>query len=247
MRSALLWDFPAALVLLTRLPLPRLPERAFSAAARATWSYPLVGLLVGLIAGCVWWMASDLPSPLAAGLALLTMILITGALHEDGLADSADGLWGGHSKERRLEIMKDSHIGSYGVLALVLITGLRWQSLVASDAVEALVAAAILSRAVMPLQMATQPQARSHGLSASVGRVPALSAAASLGIALFILSLLLPAFHMVLAVSAASVAALICTAMARAKLGGITGDILGATQQISELAILMALVLAASA
>lgn len=243
MRFAYLWDVPAALVLLTRLPLPRLPESAFAAPARATWAYPLVGLVVGLIASLVWWASSALPLPLTAGLTLLGMILMTGALHEDGLADTADGLWGGHTPERRLEIMKDSRIGTYGVLALVLITSLRWQALVALANPLALIAAATASRAVLPLLMATQEQARKEGLSASVGKAPPASAALALLIAVLILMALLPLSQVALALLAASAAALLGALVARAKLGGITGDILGATQQIAELAILLALLL----
>lgn len=243
MRLTYLWDFPAALVLLTRLPLPRLPESAFAAPARATWAYPLVGLTVGLIAAGIWWLAFTLPVTLTAGLSLLALILLTGALHEDGLADTVDGLWGGHTHTRRLEIMKDSRIGTYGVLALVLITGLRWQALVALANPWALVVAATVSRAVLPPMMVLLPQARPDGLSASVGKPPPVAALCSAAIALLALLLLLPTAQAVCVAIVALVVATCAALIARAKIGGITGDILGATQQITEVAILLALLL----
>ena len=109
-----LWDVPAALVLLTRLPLPALPDHAFSHGARAVWAYPLVGLILGGVASVIAWGASllGLSPMLTAGLILTGLVLLTGAMHEDGLADTADGLWGGNDAARRLDIRKDSRIGA---------------------------------------------------------------------------------------------------------------------------------------
>ncbi|MEM8578904.1 MAG: adenosylcobinamide-GDP ribazoletransferase, partial [Pseudomonadota bacterium] len=114
-----LWHPLLAALLLSRLPLPRVPDAAFAEGARAVWAYPVVGLLLGAFAAGIGALA---PTPvIGAGLALAAMAMMTGALHEDGLADTADGLWGGQSRARRLEIMKDSRIGAYGVLALILV------------------------------------------------------------------------------------------------------------------------------
>ncbi|MFT4960036.1 MAG: adenosylcobinamide-GDP ribazoletransferase, partial [Paracoccaceae bacterium] len=150
-------DIAVALVLLTRLPLPALPDHAFRRQAYASWAFPLVGALVAMIAGGIGWGAFRLGLPLAAaaGILLGVQIILTGAMHEDGLADSVDGLWGGFSRERRLEIMKDSAIGTYGVLALILSVGLRWVALTALIplGIGAVLAAAILSRAVLPFIM----------------------------------------------------------------------------------------------
>jgi len=120
-------DIPAAIGLLSRLPVPVDTDLATRRGARAAWAYPLAGLVVGALAGLVAQVALwlGLPPSIAALLALAAMIAITGALHEDGLADSADGLWGGWDRARRLEIMKDSRIGTYGVLALGLTLLLR--------------------------------------------------------------------------------------------------------------------------
>ena len=123
-------DAVLALVLLTRLPLPHLPKDSFARQSRAVWAFPLAGLVVGGLATVMAAAALAVwPPAVAAGLALAVQILVTGAMHEDGLADSADGLWGGFDRSRRLEIMKDSQIGTYGVLALVLSLGLRWLTL----------------------------------------------------------------------------------------------------------------------
>ena len=99
----------------------------------SAWVWPLVGLVIGTLGVAVGAGLSVLgvPTPLAAGAVLATQVILTGALHEDGLADSADGLWGGRDAKRRLAIMKDSSIGSYGVLAIVFVVGSSWLALIA--------------------------------------------------------------------------------------------------------------------
>ncbi len=232
-------DLLLAGVLLTRLPLPRLTEAQFSRGAAAVWAYPIVGAVLGMIGACVWGIAGwfGLPIHLQAGFTLSALILMTGALHEDGLADTADGLWGGHTAERRLDIMKDSRIGAYGVIALVMGIGLRWSALTLSGPV-ALIVSATLSRAVLPGMMSVVPFARSTGLAHSVGHPPiALS-----GLALMIggaIALFSSGFIAGLgAVFIAILAAIGMQALARSKINGITGDILGATQQVCEILIL---------
>ena len=241
-------DIAVALALLTRLPLPHLPEAAFARQARAVWAYPLAGLAVALPACLLGGLGTGagLPPAVAAGLVLAVQVTLTGAMHEDGLADSADGLWGGHSPARRLEIMKDSRIGSYGVLALILSTGLRWTALtglIAAGAWGAPVAAALLSRAGMPALMAALPNARGDGLSRTVGRPPRIAVRGAVGLAL-ILALIAAGLPGLLAALWAALAVLATGALARAKLGGQTGDILGATQQTAEIAALLALLAA---
>jgi len=113
-------DVPAALGLLTRLPVPVDTDHATARAAKAAWAYPLVGLVLALLLAVIGWLASGLMPEIRAAILLAAGVIITGALHEDGLADAVDGLWGGWDKARRLEIMKDSHIGAYGVIGLVL-------------------------------------------------------------------------------------------------------------------------------
>ena len=236
-------DILLACALLTRLPVPVDPEFASKRGAGAAWAYPLAGLLVALIAGGFGWVTLQIGlSPgLAAGLVLTGQVVMTGAMHEDGLADSADGLWGGWTRERRLEIMKDSRIGSYGVLAMVLALGLRWQALTALGAafLPALLVAALLSRAVIVIVMAALPSARADGLSRGIGRPSAVTAGLGLAVATA-LSLALTGWLALILLAIAGLAAWACAIIARVKIGGQTGDILGATQQVSEIAILAA-------
>lgn len=239
-------DVVIALALLTRLPGP--PPDPARAPGRAAWAYPVAGLVAGGLAGLAGLVASmlGLPAPLAALAALAALVMLTGALHEDGLADTADGLWGGWDRARRLEIMRDSRIGSYGVIALSLSLTARWAALWllfdtgAAVAVSGLMAVAALSRATMPLVMAALPHARRGGLSHSVGTVPRETAALG-GLVAVVAALVLLGWEMPGAVLWAGLAALAVAALARARIGGQTGDILGATQQIAEIAALFSL------
>ncbi len=232
-----------AAVLLTRLPLPHLPEGSFAHGPRAVWAYPLVGLGVGA-AGTAVGMASiwiGMPAWGPAVLALGVMILLTGAMHEDGLADLFDGFWGGFNPERRLEIMRDSQIGTYGVLALVLVSAAKIGALIAllDTAPLAIVAAAALSRGVMPALMYALPHARADGLSHSVGQPPLNTAALAFAIGAVISLLCVGQAGFVLIAIAAAMGVAVA-ALAKRKIGGQTGDVLGAAQQLSEIAILMA-------
>ena len=124
-------DLRMATSFVTIFPVASSKPAADGAIARATWALPLAGLLVGLAGAFAYKVASrfGLTPNLAALLALATTTLITGALHEDGLADTADGLGGGRTRDRKLQIMRDSRIGTYGVCALILSFGLRWNAL----------------------------------------------------------------------------------------------------------------------
>ena len=238
-------DIAAGFVLLSRLPV-RASDAALARGAAAAWSWPLVGAVLGGLAGlaAMLLLGLGLPAPLAAGVSLGLLAMMTGAMHEDGLADTVDGFWGGWTVQRRLEIMKDSHIGSYGVIALILSLGLRWLALstlfAAGLALPVLIAAGALSRAAMPALMHALPPARDGGLSRSVGRVPFDTAvlAAAVATVLALLALGLVALPLVLAVTAAAWG---IGALARAKIGGQTGDILGAAQQMAEVSLLLVL------
>ncbi len=231
-----------ALALLTRLPV----MSDFTRGARAAWAWPLVGVVVALIAGSVGWLALALhiPAPAVAALVIATQIAVIGALHEDGLADTADGLWGGLDAVRRLEIMKDSHIGSYGVLALILALILRWTALTAligaGGLFAPLIAAGALSRVPMALLMAALPNARGSGLSNNFGAPPRDTVLLAILTALVIGFLAIGWSVLALAVWGALATAALAQ-IARAKIGGQTGDILGASQQIVEITALLAL------
>lgn len=246
----------------SRLPLPALPgesdlhgvpdfrrvPRALPFAALVIAS-PAALLLLGMgLAG--------LSPMLSAALAITVSILATGAFHEDGLADTADGLFGGHTPERRLEIMKDSRVGSYGGLALGLSVLLRASALAAIleaagawAAAAALLAAAPWSRAEGLYLLSSEAPARPDGAAASVGRASAetarLALVLSLGLSLALGWLAgLPLAGLLLGLALAHLSALGLARLARRLIGGQTGDILGAAQQLAEIAIYLGLALA---
>ncbi len=243
--SPKLGDLPVALALLSRLPLNLPPDR-FEHSARAAWAFPLVGALLGAIAGGVGMAATALGinTGFGAGLCLFALILLTGALHEDGLADSADGLWGGFDRQRRLDIMKDSHIGSYGVLALGGTLILRWWGIMLlldnAGFLPAMIALGALSRLPMVLLMTALPHARETGLSHSVGRpAPGIAIVAVTLAVLCGGGMLMGAVWMALIVTL--LITLFVAQLAKSKIGGQTGDILGASQQLCEIALLILL------
>jgi adenosylcobinamide-GDP ribazoletransferase len=236
-------DVAEAMALLTRFPVPVVAQHR---GARAAWAWPLAGALGGLCGAVAAALAlwASLPPGAAAALALCAQALATGALHEDGLADCADGLWGGATRERRLEIMRDSRIGSFGALALVLSVLLRWTALSAILATGAvwgpLLAAGALSRWPMVLMLWALPPAREGGLSRLVGRPATGTVALSGGVALA-LGLLAVGWAALPAALAVAALALLWTAAVRRRLRGQTGDTCGAAQQLGEVAALLAL------
>lgn len=237
-------DIPAALGLLSRVPVSVDTERATARGAKAAWAYPIAGLIIGFVACAIAQitLALGVPTPLVAGLTLATLVIITGAMHEDGLADTLDGLWGGWDKDHRLKIMKDSYIGVYGVAGLALSLALRWQALTIAIQHDMLwptvLVTACLSRAVMVPVMARLPHAREYGLSHSVGRPDIKTAQIAVAIAavIAIFAFGWPALWLL---TIAALAPLVCAAIATAKIEGQTGDILGATQQVTEIALLL--------
>lgn len=235
--------------LLSRIPVPIDPQAAAGRMAAAVWAYPLVGAVLGALAGGVLagLSAAGLPSGLAAAAALTAGALATGAMHEDGLADCADGIGGGWSRERRLEIMKDSRVGAYGVLALILSSLARWSALAAlagespGATIAALAACGACSRAPLGAIMRWVPNARAGpGLSASVGRPPVASAGLALSLGLVIPAVLHGWLGLAAALAALPAAGLMAL-FAWRKLGGQTGDVLGAAQVLGEIAALTAL------
>ena len=231
-----------AVLLLTRLPAGRIADPV-PAMAAACWAYPLAGLYVGMIAalvltGVAW---AGLPPAVSAGLALAAGALATGGLHEDGLADTADGFGGGRDRDHKLAIMRDSRIGSYGTLALMLTLGLRWSALAtlvdqdAQLAAAAVVAIAMASRAALPVVLALLPPARSDGLGHAASRPPRVQAATAVAIGVLALALLLGFSAAVAIVIGLAVTLLVSARLALRQIGGQTGDVLGAMQQAGDL------------
>lgn len=239
-------DVLLALALLSRLPIP--PRTNWARQGQAVWAYPLVGAVLGGLAAVSGLIcaALGLPPAISALVSLAALVILSGAMHEDGLADCADGFWGGWERARRLEIMKDSRTGSYGVIALGLSLMARWAALwtlweVGADAaIPAILAAAILSRTMMPVVMRALPHARESGLSRQVGHVQGDSVALGLFIAM-VLGVSLLGWALFWPTLSAGVALAGVIALARAKIGGQTGDVLGAAQQATEITFLISL------
>ncbi|MEO1154310.1 MAG: adenosylcobinamide-GDP ribazoletransferase [Pseudomonadota bacterium] len=231
-----------ALMLLTRLPMGRVADPAPTLGA-ARWAFPLVGLPVGLAIWAVFTGAEalGLGATLAAWLALAAAAMITGGLHHDGLADFADGIWGGHTVARRLEIMRDSRIGSYGVVALILVMAAMAQAIATvQPSLAEFVAVAVLSRAAMLGLLAALPPARSDGLGQTARANSSWHIVAGMGIAASAALALGSAG--VVALLAMAVAAALTGYIARKAIGGQTGDVLGASQMLTELTAWCALV-----
>ena len=223
---------------LTRLPIPfrNVPIH------RAAWAFPMAGVVVGCVAGGLLWggLAIGLPPLAASILAFIASALVTGALHEDGLADCADGFWGGTTPERRLEIMRDSRSGAYAVLALVLVSGLKivllasvaaqWGGLAGATVLVGLHA---VSRSVLPIAMNWLPPAGTSGLAVMAGRPSLATACFSLGLGAAI-SLIVPGWMGIAFVPAGLAVVLAVGYLAKAKLNGINGDSLGAMEQMAE-------------
>lgn len=236
-------DLLIAVGLLTRLPFPQPVWPEADCPARAAWAYPLAGLIVATLSGLVSWclLNAGLPAAYCAGAALAIMVLSTGAMHEDGLADCADGFWGGWDRERRLKIMKDSSSGAYGVSALILSYGLRWTALAALFAqgwvFVPLIVAALTSRVGMVWCMTILPNARADGLSSTTGRPPLIAAAIA---SIWAIVACLVGFGVtgIVLVIVALAATMVWSLVAMRKVEGQTGDVLGATQQICEITVL---------
>lgn len=245
---ALLADLLAATQLLTRLPVGWIGATGeHPALTRIVWAYPVVGAIVGVIGGGVYWIAHAIgcPPALAAIWSLAALVLATGALHEDGLADMADGFGGGATRERKLEIMRDSRIGSYGVIAVVLSLTLRVAAVALLATPGAVIAALIVAGALgrgVAIGLLFLPAARSDGLAAQIGKPDGTATAAGFTLAALLALLLLPTGAALAAIIAAGIAGMATAWLARRQIGGHTGDVLGAGVQMAECLVLTVLV-----
>ena len=245
-------DLVACLRFYSRLPVPVFTfepaPHAMLDFSRAIRMLPLAGALIALPAMVVMLLAArvGLPGALVAGLTLAALIATTGVFHEDGLADTADGFGGGGTIARKLEIMKDSRIGSYGSAALTLALILRWSALVAllqtstATAGYALIGVAALSRVAGLVPLVALPPARTDGAAYAAQRPGTNAFALSvLGACVFgLLPVLAGAalWRCAVGLLLAASAALIVTQISKQQIGGQTGDVAGAAQQASEIA-----------
>ncbi len=248
-------DILVSLTFLTRLPLSvpveLFKERPLTIASRA---FPIAGAIIGLLGGLVYWFSAwlGLPVNVSAAITLAALLLITGAFHEDGLADVADGFGGGWNRERKLEIMRDSRLGTYGSAALICSLLLRFTLITAyarldgggtggaSIVINVLIASGAASRCVAIIVQHLVPPARAEGASARAGRpleVTVLQAMVATGVIVF---LAVNPVSAVMGIVAALGAGATVAFLAHRQIGGQTGDVLGATQQAAEVAFLIA-------
>jgi adenosylcobinamide-GDP ribazoletransferase len=218
----------AALAFLTPIGRGRTPS-----PGTARW-FPVVGLLLGLVVGLVWWGASEVWSPgIAAAIALTADLALTGMLHFDGLVDSADGLLPHLPRDRRLAVMREPTVGAFGVVVAVVVLLLRWTALASMTADVWLVAGLwVLSRTLMSAVLSAAPYARPEGLATafrSRGSGTALLGGAAAVV--LISGVGVPALAIV---PAASLAGAAVVALALRRLGGYTGDVLGAAGVVAE-------------
>lgn len=256
--SSLEWteDLQRAAGFLTWVPIPGKIDGAFD-LRRASRAFAVTGALIGFAAGVVVILCASLgmSSLMSAALTILAMVIVTGALHEDGLADTVDGFWGAADRDDKLRIMRDSRIGTFGVLALLFSVLIRVAALEqilsegAFEAAAALVAAGAVSRHGMVALMRRSANARSEGLAYSAGTPWAGAEKTSLITALAIgaaAAWLASGIVGVLVAGALAVIAFIgVKELARHHIGGHTGDVCGAVQQIMEIAVLIGLAVTA--
>ncbi|TMS56732.1 adenosylcobinamide-GDP ribazoletransferase [Imbroritus primus] len=248
-RSGIHWLFSelryalTALAYFTRIPVPRwvgYEAHYLNAAARY---FPLIGLLVGAVAAGAYWLALHLwTPPIAVLLSMAATLLLTGAFHEDGLADSMDAFGGGYTREDTLRIMHDSRIGTFGTVALLVVLALKWQALVALPpplAVVAMVAAHGTSRLFAIAYLRTLPYVRPEGKAK-----PVASELHGVALAMAVVCGGAPLLGLPWPLALAIPLALLplwfwLGRYFRRRLGGYTGDCLGMAQQLAELAILL--------
>jgi adenosylcobinamide-GDP ribazoletransferase len=254
-RQALL--FAVAVQFLTRLPVPDLEGFQTSWLSESTRYFPLVGALAGAIGVAVWWLSSMVfPAPVAIGLMMVASLLLTGAFHEDGFADACDGFGGGRTRDAVLATMKDSRVGAYGAIGVAMILGLKWSVLISlpraafpiivigSHVVSRWYAISLIWR--LPY-VREDAQAKSRPLANSLRGMDWLLSGA-LGAAILLPAMLLVdplnrsqlALALFAALTVSGAIAFLAASYFKHRIGGYTGDCLGATQQLAEVGFLLA-------
>ncbi len=238
--------FFIALGFFSRIPMPKWVEIDADKLNKASRYFGLAGLVIGAFAAAVFWVTQlYLPPSIAVIISMISSVLVTGAFHEDGLADTADGFGGGRTADDKLKIMKDSRVGTYGAVALVLILSLKWQLLVGlalrdpQNTAIVIIVSHGLSRVLAASLIFTEnyvrqtDDAKSKPLANEQGRNELLILIAT---ALLILSALNGVTAVVLLLTLIT-ARFVIVIWFRGQIGGYTGDTLGAAQQVSEVVI----------
>lgn len=241
---AALWrPLRLALAMLTTLPVPRVSEADPDAIGRAPLTYPLVGLLLGVLLIGASWALFDLPPLAGAAIVLTLWTLLTGALHLDGLADCADGLLGGHADaQRRRAIMHDPHVGSAAVVALVLVMIGKFAGLAAAldhGNLLPLLLAPVLGRGAVLALMCALPYSSPGGMAEAItARLPRQTG--------WLVVAVVAGLSLIVAPGALLLAALLVCLIGRGalhRLGGASGDVYGAAIELIETAVLLAMAL----
>ena len=238
-------DLKTAVAFLTRLPMPHPQGPMPQNFVRAHRMFPLVGAMIGAAVGllCLGLRHAGVPDLAAAALALGGSALLTGALHEDGLADVADGFGGGRDAAAKLEIMRDSRLGTYGAVILLVSFAAkfpRWLRFRTAQSCQSLAAAHALSRGVLPWMSISMPYARKDGLAAKAGQPDSTTAAIAAVLLLARMAVAVVANALFAAIMAAA-SAMGMALLAKRQIGGQTGDVLGGAEQVAETAILVLL------
>jgi adenosylcobinamide-GDP ribazoletransferase len=239
-------DWPRLLAIafgfMTRLPVPHVAMRDGD-LTRASAVFPLVGLVVAAVAVAVRHVTGLVWGPVTGTVAgVLSATVVTGAFHEDGVADAADGLWGGWNPDERLQIMRDSRLGTYGTVALIAVFALRFALLAGQSTATfavAMVCGHVLGRVAGPVLVAWLPalaDSSSAGIAGRLGRGATAFAAAATLIPVVVAAGWLAPVLLVVAVTVV----LACGGVFRHRLGGVTGDAIGATTVLVELAVIAA-------
>ncbi len=242
-------SFLAAFGFLTILPVGIGIDSSQQAISNSRAWFPLVGLLLGLaLAGLAWGLAFVFPDYLTAALLVVFLLVVTRALHLDGLMDTCDGLFGGHTPERRREIMRDSHVGAFAVAGAVGVLLLKYAAIYALLAADSpgkewgLILFPVFSRYAMALQLMLFPYARSAGLGSAFQSGPGRGATGMAALISVAAALLLGGIGGMLILALVSLTAALLGRGITALAGGMTGDTYGATNELTEVLALLAAV-----
>jgi len=230
----------AAMAFLTVIPVATTKDPSGERLGRAY--FPAIGALLGLVAGVCFALVAAVTTPLLAAVAAISVLaVLTGALHLDGVADAADGLFGAGDVARRLEIMRDPRVGSFGLVAVVLVLAggvAALASMSPSRAIVALVIAGAISRWALLIMIATLPYVRQAGLGIASGG-PHRTFDLVVGSAIAAILCLLDWRRALAGAVVATLIVLVVRATARRRIGGATGDVFGATAELTQLGTLI--------
>ena len=242
-------SFLAALSFLTIFPARRPADVTQQAISNSRAWFPLVGLLLGLLlVGLEWVLSFVFPIYLTAAVLVVFLIVITRALHLDGLMDTCDGLVGGNTPERRREIMRDSHVGAFAVAGAVGILLLKYATILSLLSLNwhgkewALLLFPVISRYAMVLQLMVFPYVRAPGLGSPFHEYDARLPSAFAALTATIAALALGGIGAMLTLAGVCLLAILLGQLVMKLTGGMTGDIYGATNELAEVVSLMAFV-----